>query len=160
MNAEKFSYWLQGFVELTDGQHPTERQWAIIKDHLQLVFTKVTPVRDAQGRFPDQTREVGIGAQPYVQPIYEDKKSVGKDPAAKDPEAKQPDMKIEPAVMKPNEFDELIKKLNEQQKRNPNRAAPYMPQPHPQWIPRDAKGDPMVAPYWYPPTQPGLVITC
>lgn len=45
MNIEQFGYWLQGFVELTAGEEPTPRQWQIIKDHLQLVFTKVTPDR-------------------------------------------------------------------------------------------------------------------
>ena len=44
MNSELFIYWLQGFVEL-HGEPPTPEQWQIIKDHLQLVFKKVTPDR-------------------------------------------------------------------------------------------------------------------
>lgn len=43
MNAEKFTYWLQGFVELCPTGVPSEAQWSAIKDHLQLVFLKVTP---------------------------------------------------------------------------------------------------------------------
>lgn len=43
MNAEQFAYWMQGFVEL-NGAEPTPAQWQSIKDHLQLVFKKVTPV--------------------------------------------------------------------------------------------------------------------
>lgn len=43
MNAEKFAYWLQGFVELCPTTVPSEAQWSAIKDHLQLVFLKVTP---------------------------------------------------------------------------------------------------------------------
>ena len=43
MTAEQFTYWLQGYSEIT-GENPTKEQWNIIKDHLQLVFTKVTPV--------------------------------------------------------------------------------------------------------------------
>jgi len=43
MTPEQFTYWLQGYVELV-GTHPTPEQWQSIKDHLQTVFTKVTPV--------------------------------------------------------------------------------------------------------------------
>ena len=42
MTAENFTYWLQGFAEINK-QAPTEEQWKIIKDHLQLVFKKETP---------------------------------------------------------------------------------------------------------------------
>lgn len=43
MTAEQFTYWLQGFSELNDGETPTPAQWSSIQDHLKLVFTKVTP---------------------------------------------------------------------------------------------------------------------
>lgn len=44
MTPQDFTYWLQGFVELTEGQvRPTERQWTAIQQHLDLVFNKVTP---------------------------------------------------------------------------------------------------------------------
>ncbi len=42
MDAQQFTYWLQGFSELNDGP-PTEAQWQSIRDHLAIVFTKVTP---------------------------------------------------------------------------------------------------------------------
>lgn len=43
MTPEQFCYWLQGYCELNPLQErPTERQWASIKDHLQLTFKKVT----------------------------------------------------------------------------------------------------------------------
>ena len=45
MTPEQFTYWLQGFVEI-NGNPPTPEQWQIIKDHIQTVFHKVTPVRD------------------------------------------------------------------------------------------------------------------
>lgn len=45
MNAENFTYWLQGFFELTDTDELTEDQVKTIKDHLALVFQKVTPDR-------------------------------------------------------------------------------------------------------------------
>lgn len=44
MTPEQFVYWLQGFVEL-HGDEPTHTQWLQIKDHLSLVFNKVTPTR-------------------------------------------------------------------------------------------------------------------
>jgi len=44
MTNEQFAYWLQGYAEIC-GTEPTAEQWQIIKDHLQLVFQKVTPMR-------------------------------------------------------------------------------------------------------------------
>jgi len=44
MNAQDFAFWLKGFSELTD-KKPTKEQWQIIQDHLDLVFTKITPDR-------------------------------------------------------------------------------------------------------------------
>ena len=45
MNSESFTYWLQGFVELSDTDTISEKQWLMIKDHLKLVFDKKTPNR-------------------------------------------------------------------------------------------------------------------
>ena len=42
MNADNFCYWLQGFFELTNSVNLTEEQVKIVKEHLQLVFVKVT----------------------------------------------------------------------------------------------------------------------
>lgn len=42
MTPEQFAYWLQGRAELCK-EPPTAKEWEIIKDHLALVFTKVTP---------------------------------------------------------------------------------------------------------------------
>lgn len=41
MTPENFIYWLQGFVEIGGGK-PTDRQWEIIKDHINLVLNKIT----------------------------------------------------------------------------------------------------------------------
>lgn len=50
MNEQTFCFWLQGFVELTESDggspHISEKQWLVIKDHLQLVFDKKTPDRN------------------------------------------------------------------------------------------------------------------
>lgn len=45
MNSTDFTYWLQGFVELTETETISEKQWLVIKDHLKLVFDKKTPDR-------------------------------------------------------------------------------------------------------------------
>jgi hypothetical protein len=41
MTSSDFAYWLQGFAEL-NGNPPTPPQWEMIKEHLGLVFNKVT----------------------------------------------------------------------------------------------------------------------
>lgn len=47
MTPETFTYWLQGFVELSESNSiPNEKQWLMIKDHLKLVFDKKTPDRN------------------------------------------------------------------------------------------------------------------
>lgn len=47
MNSTDFTYWLQGFVELSESNAvPNEKQWLMIKDHLKLVFDKKTPDRN------------------------------------------------------------------------------------------------------------------
>lgn len=43
MTPEQFAYWMQGFVELTNGAPPTDAQWAVMVEHLKTVFVKVTP---------------------------------------------------------------------------------------------------------------------
>ena len=43
--ADHFCLWLLGWFEYAQPNKVTETQWAVIKDHLQLVFDKVTPNR-------------------------------------------------------------------------------------------------------------------
>lgn len=43
MDALQFAYWLQGFAELSGDEPPTPSQWKSIREHLGLVFKKVTP---------------------------------------------------------------------------------------------------------------------
>lgn len=45
MTSNDYAFWLRGYVEITNGQYPDPTQWQIIKDHLDLVFEKVTPDR-------------------------------------------------------------------------------------------------------------------
>ena len=46
MDSKDFTYWLQGFFEISDAKKLDEKQVQIIKDHLGLVFNKVTPNRN------------------------------------------------------------------------------------------------------------------
>lgn len=46
MNEREFCYWLQGLLEVGDPKKLNEKQVAIIKEHLALVFTKVTSTPD------------------------------------------------------------------------------------------------------------------
>lgn len=43
MTPENFTFWLNGFFELTPPGPLTAEQAQVIKNHLQLVFNKVTP---------------------------------------------------------------------------------------------------------------------
>lgn len=45
MNSEQFTYWLKGFFEISDTNNLSAKQVQIIRDHLDLVFNKVTPDR-------------------------------------------------------------------------------------------------------------------
>jgi hypothetical protein len=47
MTTEQFAIWLNGFFELSEEKKLSEKQVTIIKDHLALVFEKVTPDRSA-----------------------------------------------------------------------------------------------------------------
>lgn len=43
MTPEQFCYWLQGYFEMSEAEKLDEKQVKILKDHLSLVFKKVTP---------------------------------------------------------------------------------------------------------------------
>lgn len=45
MTTEQFAYWLKGFMEINRPTSIDAMQTQIIKDHLDLVFDKVTPDR-------------------------------------------------------------------------------------------------------------------
>lgn len=45
MNPEAFTYWLKGYFEISDSNNLSSNQVQIIRDHLDLVFAKVTPER-------------------------------------------------------------------------------------------------------------------
>ena len=43
LTPEQFVYWLQGFLEIENPTSLGAKQTTVIKDHLALVFKKVTP---------------------------------------------------------------------------------------------------------------------
>ena len=45
MTSENFAYWIQGYFEISGNSTLSDTQVQIIKDHLALVFNKVTPKR-------------------------------------------------------------------------------------------------------------------
>ena len=47
MTPENFVYWLQGMLEIGDVKKLNKEQVNIIKDHIKLVLTKVTPAYQA-----------------------------------------------------------------------------------------------------------------
>ena len=63
MTAEQFAYWLQGYSEIA-GNAPSPEQWQIIQDHLKLVFSKQTPLRDLPS-MPPHRLDTGT---PLMQP--------------------------------------------------------------------------------------------
>lgn len=62
MNEKEFCYWLNGFFELSEVKTLNTKQVQIIKDHLALVFTKITPTYP----YPDWT----FIPSPFVPPTY------------------------------------------------------------------------------------------
>jgi dihydroorotate dehydrogenase len=66
MKSENFCYWLRGFFELTNNKELSEQQVQMIKNHLALVFVKVTPDLnkwDVSNMFDLTTTYSGITAQ-------------------------------------------------------------------------------------------------
>lgn len=43
MTPDQFAFWLQGYFELSDSNNLTGPQVKMIKEHLALTLTKVTP---------------------------------------------------------------------------------------------------------------------
>jgi hypothetical protein len=52
MTPENFTYWLKGFFEISGVTYLSEAQTQVVKDHLDLVFQKVTPDRAIETKSP------------------------------------------------------------------------------------------------------------
>lgn len=68
MNAQEFAYWLQGFAELSGDTAPTKAQWKSIREHLGLVFEKVTPPVGLPGFVPKDNHSRPIISTPLTWP--------------------------------------------------------------------------------------------
>lgn len=67
MTAENFAFWLQGYFEIhgiSDATYLTPSQVAVIHEHLQLVFTKVTGTQPAPP-WPTSTEDWRNHIVPY-----------------------------------------------------------------------------------------------
>ena len=53
MTAEQFTYWLQGFFELSGATTLNEQQVKVVKDHIALVLKKETPVSNTITYIPN-----------------------------------------------------------------------------------------------------------
>ena len=76
MTAENFCYWLNGYLELTNNSvysGLTTPQLQIVKDHLDLVFNKVTPKRELDLGIFDFIPDHNPAYSPPKQPTYCDK---------------------------------------------------------------------------------------
>ncbi len=59
MDEVEFCRWLQGFCELQeDNTPPNKAQWVLIKEHLQLVYIKITSDLDADNIQEESWRDV------------------------------------------------------------------------------------------------------
>lgn len=71
MNAQEFCYWLQGRAELLPDQPPTQAEWQMIREHLALVFRKVTPPLGVrENEFDRALRKLVEPRTPDVAPGY------------------------------------------------------------------------------------------
>ena len=70
MDAKEFCYWLKGYFEMSDSEKLDEKQVKILKDHLDLVFTKVTPDYSKIFKYPDGVRDYTAQPSNIEYPIY------------------------------------------------------------------------------------------
>lgn len=72
MTPEQFVFWLQGFMETADPKTLNKKQTQIVKDHLTLVFKKVTPVNPGTlflgNNMPSQNFTKPYNPMPYFDP--------------------------------------------------------------------------------------------
>ena len=68
MEKDNFIFWLQGFFELSEAKELTEKQVQIIKDHLKLVFEKVTPDRSTDNQLKIDPKIFQPGYVPWLDP--------------------------------------------------------------------------------------------
>lgn len=68
MNERDFFYWLQGFFEISETETLSKKQIQVIKDHMALVATKVTPNRQ---EIPEDTEELQRRIEKLIRPVQD-----------------------------------------------------------------------------------------
>jgi hypothetical protein len=67
-NPTSFVFWLKGFFEMTNPKTISEQQTTMIRDHLALVFDKVTPYRGAEVEIAQPKPVIDWPTSPVVWP--------------------------------------------------------------------------------------------
>jgi len=57
MTPENFAYWLQGFFEISESNHLSEKQVLMIKNHLNLVFYHSIDPKATEGMPPAEAEK-------------------------------------------------------------------------------------------------------
>lgn len=72
MNSERFTYWLQGFAELSGDTVPTQEQWDVIREHLSSVFHKTTTKEVGGKSIADKLSEIwpNHAVNPLPHPLF------------------------------------------------------------------------------------------
>lgn len=73
MTPENFAYWLRGYFEISGATYLSELQTQVVKDHLDLVFQKVTPDRTAAtsiGKLYPTKNPIKVCGQPEFEEMY------------------------------------------------------------------------------------------
>jgi len=64
MDTNSFAWWLHGFFEISESNTLSEKQVQVIKDHLDLCFSKVTPDRSEKPPFQTYCSKVESTVSP------------------------------------------------------------------------------------------------
>lgn len=73
-----FVTWLRGFVDIAKRAVPFDEEWQVIKEHLQLVFAKVTPLHNPKKKDENLSTPIDIeeikkaldrASRDYIHPI-------------------------------------------------------------------------------------------
>lgn len=85
MNEHDFILWFHGFLEISNAKTLNEKQLQIVKDHLALLFTKVTPDRSLIEKLQDQMLLPTNAPQPATVPYYPPQWWLNNPPSTGDP---------------------------------------------------------------------------
>jgi len=99
MDFQSFAWWLHGYSEIC-GKVPDEKQWAIIQEHLNLCFNKVTKLSMKELTYCSNTTQFpnfvfgNVGKEPFPS-------GCGVGLAGSSPEARKGDCQFAPHLPSP-----------------------------------------------------------